>query len=129
MEQIYKLIAAKGYARVVEIAENLGLAQASVTNMIQRLDAEGYVIYEKYRGLTLTEEGQRIGMAITRRHEALTKLLRHFGIDEATIYQDVEGMEHHISKPTLAVIDALCEELDTDAALLKRLRKRVRSAG
>ncbi|MFV1995492.1 MAG: hypothetical protein ACC661_08645, partial [Verrucomicrobiales bacterium] len=33
LEQIFNLIEQKGYARVVEIAENLGLAQASVTNM------------------------------------------------------------------------------------------------
>jgi DNA-binding MarR family transcriptional regulator len=41
LEQIHNLIAGKGYARVVDIAQNLGISQASVTNMIQKLDAEG----------------------------------------------------------------------------------------
>lgn len=129
LEQIYNLIEDKGYARVVEIAENLGLAQASVTNMIQRLDAEGYIIYEKYRGLTLTESGRKVGEAINRRHQLLTRLLRHFSLDEDTIYEDVEGMEHHISRPTLEVISALCEELDASPDLLKRLKKRIRQHG
>jgi len=126
LEQIYNLIEQKGYARVVDIAENLGLAQASVTNMIQRLDGEGYIIYEKYRGLTLTEAGREVGKAITRRHQLLTRLLRHFGLEEDTIYEDVEGMEHHISSPTLEVITALCEELDASPALLKKLKKRIK---
>lgn len=125
LEQIYNLIEDKGYARVVDIAQNLGLAQASVTNMIQRLDGEGYIIYEKYRGLTLTDSGRKVGEAITRRHQLLTRLLRHFEIDEATIYEDVEGMEHHISRPTLGVISALCEELDSNPNLLTTLQKRI----
>ena len=49
LEQIHQLIEAKGYARAVDIAANLGVSQASVSAMIQRMDAEGYVIYEKYR--------------------------------------------------------------------------------
>jgi len=125
LEQIYNLIEQKGYARVVDIAENLGLAQASVTNMIQRLDGEGYINYEKYRGLTLTENGRKVGEAINRRHQLLTRLLRHFSLDEDTIYEDVEGMEHHISRPTLEVISALCEELETSPDLLKKLKKRI----
>ncbi len=126
LEQIYNLIEQKGYARVVDIADNLGLAQASVTNMIQRLDGEGYINYEKYRGLTLTENGRKVGEAITRRHQLLTRLLRHFSLDEDTIYEDVEGMEHHISRPTLEVISALCEELDASPDLLKKLKKRIK---
>jgi len=129
LEQIYNLIEQKGYARVVDIAENLGLAQASVTNMIQRLDSEGYIIYEKYRGLTLTDSGRKVGESITRRHQLLTRLLRHFNLDEDTIYEDVEGMEHHISRPTLEVISALCEELDASPDLLKKLKKRINEHG
>lgn len=129
LEQIYNLIEDKGYARVIDIAQNLGLAQASVTNMIQRLDSEGYIIYEKYRGLTLTDSGRKVGEAITRRHQLLTRLLRHFNLDEDTIYEDVEGMEHHISRPTLEVISALCEELESSPDLLKKLKKRIKEQG
>lgn len=129
LEQIYNLIEQKGYARVVDIAENLGLAQASVTNMIQRLDGEGYINYEKYRGLTLTDSGRKVGEAITRRHQLLTRLLRYFNLNEDTIYEDVEGMEHHISRPTLEVISALCEELDANPILLKKLKKRIKEHG
>lgn len=124
LEQILHLIEEKGYARAVDVSRNLGISQASVTNMLQRLDAEGLVKHEKYRGTILTEEGMRIAKAIIERHETLTRFLRLFGIDEETIYHDVEGMEHHVSRPTLNVIRALAETLEQDPALLERISKR-----
>jgi Mn-dependent DtxR family transcriptional regulator len=122
LEQILHLIEAKGYARAVDVSKNLGISQASVTNMLQRLDAEGLVKHEKYRGTVLTEDGHRIAKAIVERHETLTRFLRLFGLDEETIYHDVEGMEHHVSRPTLNVIKALAETLEADPALLDRIR-------
>ena len=125
LEQIHNLIEGKGYARVVDIAQNLGISQASVTNMIQKLDAEGYLIYERYRGVVLTDEGRKIGQEIARRHEVLTRLLATFGLDTETVYKDVEGMEHHISRQTWEVLTALMEELESNPALLKRLKQKL----
>jgi Mn-dependent DtxR family transcriptional regulator len=126
LEQILYLIQEKGYARAVDISKNLAISQASVTNMLQRLDAEGLVNHEKYRGTTLTEDGQRIALAIIERHQTLTRFLRLFGIDEETIYRDVEGMEHHVSRPTLEVIRAVADALEEDPELLESVRKRSR---
>ncbi|NQX01129.1 transcriptional regulator MntR [bacterium] len=126
LEQILHLIEAKGYARAVDISKNLGISQASVTNMLQRLDSEGLVNHEKYRGTTLTEEGHRIALAIIERHKTLTRFLRLFDIDEETIYKDVEGMEHHVSRPTLKVISAVIDALEADPALLERVREKSR---
>jgi len=125
LEQILHLIEAKGYARAVDISKNLGISQASVTNMLQRLDVEGLVKHERYRGTVLTEQGHRIAQAIVERHETLTRFLRLFGLDEETIYRDVEGMEHHVSRATLEVIRVLADSLETDAALLEKVRKRL----
>jgi Mn-dependent DtxR family transcriptional regulator len=125
LEQILHLIEEKGYARAVDVSKNLGISQASVTNMLQRLDAEGLVKHEKYRGTVLTDEGLRIAKAIIERHETLTRFLRLFGIDEETIYHDVEGMEHHISRPTLKAISALVEKLEADPSLLESIRRKM----
>jgi Mn-dependent DtxR family transcriptional regulator len=125
LEQILHLIVAKGYARAVDISKNLGISQASVTNMLRKLDSEGLVKHEKYRGTVLTEEGHRIARAIIERHETLTRFLRLFGLDEDTIYRDVEGMEHHVSRPTLAVIRAIADLLEGNPALLEEARRRV----
>ena len=125
LEQIHNLIGSKGYARVVDIAQNLGISQASVTNMIQKLDAEGFVVYERYRGVVLTEEGGKVGAEIARRHEVLTRLLASFGLDPKTVHEDVEGMEHHISRQTLEVLTLLMEELEGNAELLRKLKRKL----
>lgn len=125
LEQIHNLIGSKGYARVVDIAQNLGISQASVTNMIQKLDAEGFVVYERYRGVVLTEEGRKIGAAIAQRHEVLTRLLAGFGLDPKTVHEDVEGMEHHISRQTLDVLTLLMEELEGNSELMRKLKRKL----
>ena len=67
-----------------------------------------------------------IALAIIERHETLTRFLRLFGIDEETIYKDVEGMEHHVSRPTLKVISAVADALEADPELLERVRQKSR---
>src|ERR1700726_3563559 len=101
LEQILDLINTKGYARVADIAQGLKISQASVTNMVQRLDAERLLKYEKYRGLVLTETGEKLARSIAHRHRLLTEFLKLLGLDDRVIRHDVEGMEHHISVPTL----------------------------
>ena len=111
LERILELISSKGYARVVDIAAALKISQASVTNMVQRLDAEGLLKYEKYRGLILTGAGKNLARKIAHRHKLLTDFLRLLGLNDRVIYHDVEGMEHHVSPPTLRAIEALTVQL------------------
>lgn len=111
LEQILRLINEKGYARAVDIAAALSISQASVTNMIKRLDVEGLLKHEKYRGMVLTETGEEIARSITERHQILTDFLSLFDLDDDLINRDVEGMEHHISAPTLKVIQELTRRL------------------
>jgi len=125
LERILELINSKGYARVVDIAAGLKISQASVTNMVQRLDAEGLLKYEKYRGLALTTAGEKLARNITHRHHLLTDFLKLLGLDDQVIYHDVEGMEHHISPPTLRAIEALTSQLQRQPALLIKVRKQI----
>ncbi len=125
LERILELINTKGYARVVDIAGSLGISQASVTNMVQRLDTEGLLKYEKYRGLVLTNAGETLARNITRRHQLLTDFLKLLGLPDDVIFHDVEGMEHHISPPTLRAIEALTGLLDTRPELVDTIRAAV----
>ena len=121
LERIQELIESKGYARVVDIAGILGISQASVTNMVKRLDAEGFVRHERYRGMVLTPAGESVAMAIRERHRILTDFLLMLGISEEVVARDVEGLEHHLSGESLRVIEALCRELPREPSLLKRV--------
>ena len=122
LERILELINSKGYARAVDIAAALEISQASVTNMVQRLDAEGLLKYEKYRGLVLTEAGEKLARRIAHRHKLLTDFLKLLGLSDRVIYHDVEGMEHHISLPTLRAIEALTRQLRRRPALRAQLQ-------
>ncbi|MDQ6622096.1 MAG: transcriptional regulator MntR [Verrucomicrobiota bacterium] len=121
LERILELIQVKGYARVVDIATSLKISQASVTNMVQRLDGDGLLKYEKYRGLVLTSSGETLARNIARRHELLSEFLSLLGLDQRVIDHDVEGMEHHISPPTLRAIEALNGQLRRRPALRAQL--------
>jgi Mn-dependent DtxR family transcriptional regulator len=123
LERIQELIETKGYARVVDIAASLRISQASVTNMVKRLDAEGFVLRERYRGLVLTPEGQAIAKAIGHRHRILSGFLQLLGVSQEEIERDVEGMEHHLSSSSLEAIESLCRELSSDPSLRERILK------
>jgi Mn-dependent DtxR family transcriptional regulator len=123
LEKIEQLIQRKGYARVVDIAAGLKISQASVTAMVQRLDAEGFIKYEKYRGMVLTSTGLEVARRIAHRHQLLTEFLRAIGVtDEQIIYDDVEGMEHHISPETFRAIETLTRYLEKNPAVAARLK-------
>src|ERR1044071_8334491 len=94
LERIHELIEEKGYARVVDIASSLQVKQASVTSMVQKLGELGYLNYEKYRGLVLTEKGKKIACNIQKRHETLSRFFSLLGVDSAIQQQDIEGIEH-----------------------------------
>jgi Mn-dependent DtxR family transcriptional regulator len=95
LEVIYELVEQKGYATSVDISNYLNVSSSSVTKMMQRLDETGYLIYEKYRGVRLTQEGIRIAQSIRNRHGLLAEFFKIIGVDEETANNDAEGIEHH----------------------------------
>jgi Mn-dependent DtxR family transcriptional regulator len=104
LERIHELIEEKGYARVVDIASSLKVKQASVTSMVQKLGELGYLNYEKYRGLILTDKGRTVARRIQTRHETLSRFFSLFGLDADTQRRDIEGIEHHLSPATVDVL-------------------------
>lgn len=112
LEQIYLLIDQKGYARVSDIAENLSVQPSSVTKMVQKLDKDDYLIYEKYRGIVLTPKGKKIGQRLLYRHELLEQFLDLIGVKKENIYNDVEGIEHHLSWDSIDRIVDLVQYLE-----------------
>ncbi len=101
LEVVYELIQKKGYARSADIAELLGVKSSSVTVMLQKLHAKGFIVYERYRGLTLTSSGERLARSIQQKHLTILKFLRIMGIEEKVAKSDAEGIEHHVHKNTI----------------------------
>jgi len=119
LERIHELIEEKGYARVVDIASSLDVKQASVTSMVQKLGELGYLNYEKYRGLILTEKGRAVARLIQKRHGTLSRFFSLFGLDPATQQRDIEGIEHHLSPATVSVLADLASFFEKNPEMLK----------
>lgn len=122
IEQIYILIESKGYARVSDIAECLKVHPSSVTKMVQKLDKDQYLEYEKYRGLILTAKGKKTGKRLVYRHELLEQFLEIIGVEESLIYQDVEGIEHHLSWDSIDRIGDLVQFFEEKPERIRELR-------
>jgi len=123
IEQIYNLIETKGYARVTDIAEALVVHPSSVTKMVQKLDKDNYVNYEKYRGFVLTDKGNKVGERLVFRHDLLEEFLEIIGVDEGKIYDDVEGIEHHLSWNAIDRIADLVNYFKADKSRVEQLKE------
>ena len=131
LERIYELIERKGYARVVDIASSLKVRQASVTNMVKKLGEAGFLKYEKYRGLVMTNKGREVARRIQSRHATLSRFFSLFGLDAETQRLDIEGIEHHLSPATLEMLADLARFFEENPAALRAFeqsRKRSRRA-
>ena len=110
IEAIWLLIENKGYARTIDIADHLGVNNPSVTKMVQKLHESGMVLYERYRGISMTAEGERLGKKLAERHQMLELFLQSIGVqDRQEIVQTVEGIEHHFSHSSLKQIESLVQ--------------------
>ena len=133
LERIYELIEQKGYARVVDIAQALEIRQPSVTAMVQKLAQAGYLNYEKYRGLTLTEKGRAVAGAIRERHQILQRFFTLLAVPSETQEEDIEGIEHCLSPVTMSALARLTDFFEANEEIFREFsafqKKRIRSIG
>ncbi|RME90740.1 MAG: metal-dependent transcriptional regulator [Anaerolineae bacterium] len=83
------------------IARRLGIAPASVTGMLQRMASMSppLIHYRKRRGVTLTEEGERIALETLRHHRLLeTYLVVNLGYSWDAVHEEACRLEHVISE-------------------------------
>jgi Mn-dependent DtxR family transcriptional regulator len=121
LEVIYELVEQKGYATTVDISTYLNVSSPSVTKMTQRLDETGYLKYEKYRGIRLTDEGVRIAQNIRNRHGLLAEFFKMIGVDEESANSDAEGIEHHLHPETIKGLEDFMNVLKKYPSLFKRV--------
>ncbi|MFQ5758240.1 MAG: metal-dependent transcriptional regulator [Candidatus Bathyarchaeia archaeon] len=98
---LYEIIERKGYARMKDIARELGVQPSSAVEMMKKLDRKGLVMYEKYGGITLTSEGEEIAMAIRERHETFKKLLEIILVPNDIASKDAHVLEHRLDPKTI----------------------------
>ena len=101
LEVISELVELKGYATTLDISRYMNVSPPSVTKMLRRLDENGYLEYEKYHGINLTNKGSKLAETIRQKHGILLEFFEILGISPDTANQDAEGIEHHLNPKTI----------------------------
>jgi DtxR family Mn-dependent transcriptional regulator len=89
------------------IAAALDTRAASVTDMLRRLADKGLLAYERYRGVQLTSEGQRLALLTIRKHRLWEVfLVQHLGFNWDEVHEVAEELEHVQSPLLMRRLDA-----------------------
>jgi Mn-dependent DtxR family transcriptional regulator len=80
LEAIHRLAQSSGGARVVDIANAMGVTMPSVNNAVRELAGMGFIEYTPYQQIRLTPEGERRAAEIFRRHTMLKEFLLSIGV-------------------------------------------------
>jgi DtxR family manganese transport transcriptional regulator len=114
VELISDLIRTNGEARLADLAVHIGVTNATAAKVVQRLQRAGLVESRPYRSIFLTQEGEAMAVMSRQRHRIVEDFLRALGVDELTAEADAEGIEHHVSKQTLAAFERMTKMLSSD---------------
>ncbi len=97
------------------IAKELSISDASVTGMLKKLEAMGLVEYSSYKGVKLTQEGQKAAFDIIRRHRLIELFLqKHLGYSLANLHEEACELEHYVSDEFVDRIDILLGNPEID---------------
>lgn len=101
LETIYLLSLRIGKVKTTDIAAEFGIKKPSVISALKNLRAKGYVSYESYGCVELSNKGLEKALFVYERHKVIFRFL-HFvlGVDENTASKDTCGLEHYLSEQT-----------------------------
>ncbi|MFL0194506.1 metal-dependent transcriptional regulator [Clostridium sp. WILCCON 0269] len=119
LEMIYRCHLKEGYARINNLSELLNVKASSATKMVQKLTKSGFINYEKYGIIQLTEEGITIGKFLLNRHIIIEQFLNIIGVQK-DILINVELMEHNITPDALTKIETLNNFFTDNSDILKK---------
>jgi len=95
---IYKHQDNNGEIKANSIAENLQVSNAAVTDMLKKLSKDGYIIYQKYKGIKLTSEGEEYAKNMVRRHRIWEVFLHQIvGLPWDKVHDEAHNLEHSSS--------------------------------
>ena len=109
-ELVSDLLSSSGEARPTDIARRMGVSHATAIKAIARLKADGLARGLPYRGIFLTEEGERLAARLKTRHRLVVDLLLAVGVPTEAAEADAEGIEHHVSEASLKAFAAYLQQ-------------------
>lgn len=122
LEIISELVELKGYATTLDISRYMHVSAPSVTKMLQRLDENGFLEYEKYHGINLTKKGIQLAETVRQKHGILLEFFEILGIGYETANQDAEGVEHHLNPKTIKQLRKFITFLKSNPKILENFK-------
>jgi len=106
LEGIYRLQEKSGVARTSDIVKVLQVVPGTVTNTVERLEKEGMLRHEPYRGVKLTDKGRKIALDVIRRHRLSERLLTDFvRVDWDKVHDAACKLEHGIANDVIKKLE------------------------
>ena len=108
LKAMLKMEDMKQRASTSTVARHLAVADATVTDMLRKLQKAGLLEYKPYYGATLTLEGRRVAVEILRRHRLIELFLHEvmgYGWDQ--VHDEAEKLEHVVSDFFVERLDVL----------------------
>ena len=101
--------------RTSTIAEYLDVTPPTVTSMLSKLEERDLIEREKYKGVALTEDGERVALEVVRHHRLLEAYLaEHLDFTWSEVHEEADRLEHHISEAFEARVAAALEDPEVD---------------
>jgi Mn-dependent DtxR family transcriptional regulator len=122
LEIISELVDLKGYATTLDISRYMHVSAPSVTKMLQRLDENGFLEYEKYHGINLTKKGIQLAETVRQKHGIVLEFFEILGIGYETANQDAEGVEHHLNPKTIKQLRKFITFLKSNPKVLENFK-------
>ena len=104
LETIYMLNKTRGFARSIDVSNELGVSKPSVSVAMKNFRESGYIETDADGKITLTKKGLEIAERVYERHQVVAKALIALGVDEETAFEDSCKIEHDISQKTFEKI-------------------------
>lgn len=101
LRTIYEIVAQKGFVRIKDVARELKVKPPTVVEMMKKLNEKGFVRYEKYGGIALTEQGTEIAEIVEKRHETFREFLEILLVPKDIALKDAHILEHELNSKTI----------------------------
>lgn len=113
----------KGYAKVGDIADRLGVSKSGVTSMLRSLQSRGLVEHERYSCVELTEPGAELAQRTSSNREVLSVFFREIlGVPEKIACEDACMIEHLVSPQSMSRLLRLTRILNSADPAATQLR-------
>ena len=112
---IYRNVDEAGEIKPNLLATKLAISNAAVTDMLRKLSRDGFVDYQKYKSIKLTDDGESYAKNMLRRHRIWEVFLHQtLGMTWDKVHDEAEKLEHSSSDELINLLDEFLEYPEVD---------------